>query len=195
MDLGWGNPKASKWITNVGLVTSDGLHGPNVMAAEWTYYVSYSPGLISVHITGNSKDLSAKATLENIRATKEFGVSIASDDQNVISSIAGGSAGKNVSKVALLKEYGAEFYKAKHIRPLLVKGAATNAECRVKEMLDVGDHVMIIGEVLDIETDLSKSPLAYSGNKYWKLGQHIEKPPQEILDRISALKAKYSKTK
>ena len=110
MDLGWGDPKASKWATNVGLITSDGPHGPNIMAAEWTYYVSYTPALISVHIGRGSKDKAGKATLENIRATKEFGVNLASQEQNAVSSIAGKSSGKEVDKISLLKEYGAEFY-------------------------------------------------------------------------------------
>jgi len=193
MDLGWGDPKASKWATNVGLITSDGPHGLNIMAAEWTYYVSYTPALISVHIGRGSKDKAGKATLENIRATKEFGVNLASQEQNAVSSIAGKSSGKEVDKISLLKEYGAEFYAAKKIKPPMLKGAATNAECKVKDILDMGDHAMVLGEVLEIESDQSKQPLIYSGNKYWKLGEHISKPAQAELDRIGALKAKYTK--
>ncbi len=195
MDLGWGNQKANKWATNVGLITSDGPHGQNIMAAEWTYLVSYSPALISVHIGGSAKDASGKATLENIRATREFGVSIAASDQNMFSSIAGGSSGKEVDKISVLKEMGVEFYPAKEIKVLMLKGAATNAECRVKEILDVGDHVMVIGEVLEIDSDQSKQPLIYSGNKYWKMGEHIGKPEQAALDKIAQLKEKYAKKK
>ena len=39
-----------QFLTNVGLITSDGPYGPNVMAAEWTHHISYSPGLIAVNI-------------------------------------------------------------------------------------------------------------------------------------------------
>ncbi len=195
MDLGWGNAKASKWVTNVGLVISDGPHGQNIMAAEWTYYVSYSPALISVHIGGSSKDASGKATLENIRATKEFGMSLAASDQNVFSSIAGGSSGKEVDKISILREMGAEFRAGKKAKVLLLEGAATSAECRVKEIVDVGDHVMIIGEVLEIESDPAKLPLVYSGNKYYELGRQIEKPGQALLDKIAKLKEQHTKKK
>lgn len=195
MDLGWGNAKASKWATNVGLITSDGPHGPNIMAAEWTYYVSYSPALISVHISGSEKDASGKATLENIRATKQFGMSLAASDQNVFSSIAGGSSGKEVDKISILMEMGAKFRTGKKAKVLLLEGAATNTECGVKEMVDIGDHAMIIGEVLEIESDQQKMPLVYSGNKYYELGRQIGKPGQAVLDKIAKLKEKHTKKK
>lgn len=190
MDLGWGNEKASKFLTNVGLVTTDGPNGPNVMAAEWTYYVSWSPALISVHIGGGQ---TGKATAENIMNAKEFGVSIAASGQNAISSIAGGSSGRDVDKISVLRGIGAEFYPAKKIKALMVKGAAINAECRLVEAKVLGDHTMFIGEVVDIQTDQSKSPLVYSFGKYYSLGEHLHKPDQPLLDRIESLKKKHAK--
>lgn len=195
MDLGWGNAKAGKWATNVGLITSDGPHGQNIMAAEWTYYVSYSPALISVHIGGTAKDSAGKATLDNIRATNEFGVSLAASDQNVFSSIAGGSSGKEVDKIGLLRELGAKFTDGKHAKVLLLEGAASTAECRVKDIVDVGDHVMILGEVLEMDSHAEKQPLIYSFGKYYGLGERIGKPAQDVLDKIAQLKEKYARKK
>ena len=60
-----------QFLTNVGLITSDGPYGPNVMAAEWTHHISYSPGLIAVNIRGRD------TTAENIKDSKEFGVNLA----------------------------------------------------------------------------------------------------------------------
>src|SRR3989338_1447775 len=182
MDLGWGNEKASKFVTNVGLITTEGPAGQNIMSAEWTYYVSWSPALISVHISGGK---TGKATAENISATKEFGVSIAAEDQNVLTSIAGGSHGRETDKMPILREMGFEFYKSKSIKPLLVKGAAINAECRLKEIVEVGDHTMFVGEVLEIEAHADKKPLAYSFGKYYRLGEQIHKPAQDVLDKRS----------
>ena len=54
MDLPWGDEKTVQFITNVGLITSNGPFGDDIMSAEWTHHVSYSPGLISVCI-GKSK--------------------------------------------------------------------------------------------------------------------------------------------
>jgi len=192
MDLGWGNEKASKFVTNVGLITTEGPNGANIMAAEWTYYVSWSPALIAVHLGGGK---TAKATSENIMATREFGVSIAADDQHVFSSIAGGSSGRDVDKIAVLREMGAQFYASKNIKPLLLKGAASSIECRLIEAKELGDHTMFIGEMVSIETDMAKSPLLYSFGKYYKEGEQLHKPEQGVLDKIEQLKAKFAKGK
>jgi len=70
MDIPWGSDESKKFATNVGLITSNGPHGHNVMAAEWTHHVSYSPGMIMVNVGFD------KATEANIMKTKEFGVSL-----------------------------------------------------------------------------------------------------------------------
>ena len=82
LDLPWNSEISNRFITNVGLITSDGHFGSNVMACEWTYHISYRPGLIAVCIRPND------ATHENIRQTKEFGVNRCSTDQSVMSSVA-----------------------------------------------------------------------------------------------------------
>ena len=194
MDLGWGNQKASKFLTTVGLITSHGKNGQNVMGAEWTYYVSWSPALITVHI-GKAMGGAGKATLENIRETMEFGVNIAAEDQNVFSSIAGGSSGHDVDKMAVLRGMGAEFATGKQIGAPMLLGAALNAECRVKEIVELGDHTMVVGEVLGIESHDEKKPLVYSFGKYYKLGEQIHKPDQALLDKIAALTEKNKKSK
>lgn len=186
MDLAWDDPRMRKFVTNIGLITSTGPYGPNIMAAEWTHHISYAPSLILVSISPND------ATAENIRATKEFGVNLAAVDQANIASIAGGSTGKEVNKIAVLKELGVEVYPAKHIKAPMVKGAALNAECKLLETVPRGDHILFIGEVLDISVE-EKLPLIYHDGKYWHLGERIPKPPQEVLDNIKTFVTKYHK--
>lgn len=186
MDIQWGSDPAKKFITNVGLITSDGPHGPNVMAAEWTHHISYEPGLIAVAIRPED------ATAENIQKTKEFGVSLCATDQNVVSSISGGSTGKEIDKIAVLKELGVEFYQGKKIKAPMIKGAALNVECRLVHAKDLGDHTLFVGEAVDVQVS-DKEPLAYFAGKYWKLGERIQKPPQEVLEKIQKLVDKYKK--
>ena len=93
MDLPWNDERSNKFITNVGLITSDGPFGADVMACEWTHHISYSPGLIAVCISPN------KATYENIKQTKEFGVNLCSTEQSIMSSIAGGYTGSMYNKI------------------------------------------------------------------------------------------------
>ncbi len=188
MDLPWGDERTTKFVTNVGLITSDGPNGPNIMSAEWTHQISYSPGLIVVCVG------QGKATNENIRATKEFGVNLAAADQNVIASVSGGSTGKKVDKIAALKELGFKFYKAKKIKTLMVEGAALHVECKAVQIIELGDHTMFVGEVLEATAN-QKEPLIYHKKNFWKFGENILMPPEKELERIKSVVEKFGKSK
>jgi len=186
MDMPWGSEESWKFITNVGLITTTGPYGNNIMAAEWTHHVSYRPGLIAVCVRPG------KATHENIKKTKEFGVNLCATGQTVISSIAGNTTGKEVDKIKVLEELGFKFYKAKRIKAPMVEGAALNAECKLIKEIELGDHTMFVGEVIEVSANQGE-PLAYNKGKYWKLGERIEKPPEKELERIRKAIEKFRK--
>ena len=186
MDVAWADERTKAFVTNVGLITSTGPNGNDIMSAEWTHHVSYAPFLIAVAIGRG------KATSENILESKEFGVSIAALDQNVLSSVAGRHSGHDVDKVALLKELGFEFYEGKKIKAPMVKGAAMNAECKLIQVVDIGDHPLFIGEVVELSHS-AKEPLLYQPGKYWRLGENLAQPPQEFLDKIAKLAEKHAR--
>jgi len=186
MNLQWGDERTKQFVTNIGLITSNGPYGHNIMAAEWTHHVSYEPGLIAVCIRPDD------ATHANIEKSKEFGVSLAAHDQNVLSSIAGGNTGKQVNKIEALKEFGFKFFKAKKINVMLVEGASMIVECKLVKKIKLGDHTTFIGEVVEVYP-VGKEPLIYHSQKYWKFGQRVEKPEQEELDRIAKVVEKHRK--
>jgi flavin reductase (DIM6/NTAB) family NADH-FMN oxidoreductase RutF len=188
MDLSWNDRRTRQFLTNVGLITSDGPNGPNVMAAEWTHHISYSPSLIAVNI--RSRD----TTAENIIDSKEFGANLAAEDQNILCSLAGRYSGKHLDKIAFFKEIGVVFYKANKIKALLIKGAAMNAECKLIRREEIGDHIMFVGEIIEITADENIKPLVYHNGKYWKLGDNLPSPRQEILDGINQFASKYQKS-
>ena len=159
MDLPWNDERSNKLITNVGLITTNGPYGVDVMACEWTHHVSYRPGLIAVCIGPN------KATHENIKQTKEFGVNLCSTDQSIMSSVAGGYTGSRYNKINALKELGFEFYEAKKIKVTMIKGAALNIECILSKEIPLGDHTTFIGEAILASNNADKVPLAYHGGK------------------------------
>ncbi len=185
MDLPWGSEESLRFITNVGLITSDGPHGPNIMAAEWTHHVSYGPGLIAVCFGPN------RTTLENIRATKKFGMSLASVEQTVAASTAGGTSGREYNKIAALKELGFRFYKGK-TGLLMVEDAALNLECKVVNEIQLGDHTMVVGAVVELKANKNE-PLAYHQGKYWKLEQTLSEPSEREREKISAIVEKHRK--
>jgi flavin reductase (DIM6/NTAB) family NADH-FMN oxidoreductase RutF len=163
MELPWNDPRSNKFVTTLGLITSEGKNGPNIMACEWTHHISYNPGLIAVSL-GHTK-----ATAENIRNSKEFGINLCAKDQSILSSIAGGYSGSKYNKIEAIKELGFEFIKANKIKTLMVKGAALNAECKLFQEITFGDHIMFIGEVVDATQNSEKQPLVYHNGKYWSL--------------------------
>ena len=181
MDLPFGSDASKAFLTNVGLITSNGPWGPNVMSAEWTHHISYEPGLIAICPSKKS------ATYENIHASKEFGVSIASSDQNVLTSVAGNYTGKKVNKIELLKELGFRFYQATSIKAPMVEGTTLNVECKLIDERAMGDHMLLIGEALEVSAHPEKTSIILSKGKYWHFGEQISKPPQKELDRIDTI--------
>jgi flavin reductase (DIM6/NTAB) family NADH-FMN oxidoreductase RutF len=161
------------FATTVGLITTDGKHGPNVMAAEWTMQVSYDPMLVAIFIHDSP-------TLWNIRDSGAFGVHIASEGQSELVNIAGGYSGTEIDKLAIPGIFDA--YGGKSV-PMLM-GCALNAECRVESITDVGDHVMVVGRVVDAAYDEKKNPLIYTRGNYRKLGAKI--PSGRAIARVSS---------
>ena len=138
------------FTTTVGLITTHDGRGPNVMAAEWTFNVSYDPFLIMVVVRP------VHATHEAIAASKEFGVSLCSEDQSRLASFAGHFSKDDTEK---LSSELFETYPAKHIRAPLIQGALLNAECKLVDSFPVGDHTAFVGEVIAATWDPSKRPL------------------------------------
>ena len=190
MHLAWNDRRTRQFITNVGLITSNGPAGPDIMAAEWTHHISYSPSLIALNVRGHD------ATAENIQSSKEFGVNLAATDQNVVCSIAGRYSGRETDKISLLKEAGLiNLYTAKSIDVLMVQDAAMNAECKLMRQEELGDHIMFVGEVIEISADENIIPLIYHNGRYRMLGEDIPKPSTDVLALIEKLAEKYNRTK
>ena len=150
------------FATTVGLITTNGKHGRNVMAAEWTMQVSYDPMLIAIFIHESP-------TLWNIRDTMAFGVNIASDDQAELVNIAGGYSGTEIDKLAIPGIF--RTYMGKSVP--MIRGCALAAECKVKSIQELGDHVMVVGEAITVTFDDKKHPLIYTRGNYRKIGTKI----------------------
>ncbi|MGE3859927.1 MAG: flavin reductase family protein [Nitrososphaeraceae archaeon] len=186
MQLPWNDPRSNKFSTTIGLITSNGLNGQNIMACEWTHHLSYDPGLIAISLGPT------KATVGNIRESKEFGVNLCANDQSVLSSVAGGYSGSKYNKIEAIKELGFQFYDASKIKTLMVKGASLNVECKLFQEITLGDHIMFIGEVIDAKHNPEKKSLIYHDGKYWSLQSQI-KPNQQERERIRKIVEKYKK--
>ncbi len=188
MDLPWNDPRSQKFVTTIGLITTEGTDGPNIMTCKWTHHISYNPGLIAISLGLK------KATVKNIRNTKEFGINLCSMDQLVLSIIAGENSGSNYDKIGASKELGFEFYKANKIKALMVKGASLNIECKLFQEITFGDYIMFIGEAIDATHNPEKQPLVYHDGKYWSL-EPIIKPKLQERESIQKVIEKHKRIK
>ncbi|WP_458746628.1 flavin reductase family protein [Candidatus Nitrosocosmicus sp. T] len=186
MDLPWGDPRSNKFATSIGLITSNGPHGHDILACEWTHHLSYRPGLIAVSLGPT------KATVENIRASKEFGINLCATDQTIVASVAGGYSGRDYDKINALKDLGFPFYQADSINVLMVKGASLSAECKLFNEVIFGDHVMLIGEVIEAIHSTEKESLIYNNGMYWSL-HPIAKPNEDKRQSIKDILEKHRK--
>ncbi len=153
------------FTTTVGLLTTSDGRGPNVMAAEWTFNVSYEPFLIMVVVRPHH------ATHGAIEATKEFGVSLCSEGQARQAHFAGSYSKDEMDK---LSSEMFETYPATQIRAPLIKGAILNAECKLVGQFTVGDHTAFVGEVVAATWDPSKRPLVLHRG-YRRISERIPK--------------------
>ena len=166
--------KAERYFsTGISMITSKGPHGPNVMAAEWVMQISYSPVLVAIFIHKGSH------TIKNIEKTKEFGVNVASKEQTIEVSIAGGYSGSEIHKLEIKNIF--KMSKPHKIKVPMILGCTINAECKLVRKEKLGDHVMLVGRVVHIEHDDTKSPAIYHRGRYFSLGSAIEPDRKEVL--------------
>lgn len=151
------------FATTVALVTTIGnRYGPNVMAAEWAMQVSYDPMTIAVFIHDSP-------TYSNIRDSRTFGVNVASDEQAELVNLAGGYSGTEISKLDIPGAFST--YRGRKIRVPMIKDCVLNAECVVTEIREVGDHIMVLGKVIEASYEESKFPLIYTRGNYRKVSR------------------------
>ncbi len=159
------------FTTGCALITTDGTAGPNVMAAEWTFNVSYDPFLILVCIDPENR------THDMILETKEFGVNLVTADQVNEMAFAGHYSKADTDK---LSSDLFDTYPAKRIRAPMIRGSLLNAECRLRETIPLGDHMGFLGEVVEFTADPEKGPLVLHHGSH-HLGERIARGDRVVL--------------
>ncbi|NIO02226.1 MAG: hypothetical protein GTO42_08795 [Candidatus Latescibacteria bacterium] len=155
---------SSQFPDPVALVTVATEDEANVMTVGWASPVSHEPPILMVSIAPE------RYTHDLVLKAGEFGVSILSDDQKELSTIAGTVSGKDVNK---LDQPEFETIVAEKIRAPLIVDTRAMFECKLISHQTIGDHTVFFGEVLRSTTDETKSPLVLFNRKYYTLGKEI----------------------
>lgn len=139
------------FVTGVTVVTTIQPDGsPRGFTANSFTSVSLDPALILVCI---AKTASSHAVFSQ---TDHFAVSVLAEDQK---SVSGVFASKAADKFAQVE------WHARITGAPLMNGAAASFDCKTHEVVDAGDHIILIGRVVDF-VHTSSSPLGYCRGAY-----------------------------
>lgn len=149
----------------------------NFMTAAWCGIASSKPPAVSVAIRGE------RHTLKGILAHGEFSINVPSADMAETVDFCGIYSGRKEDKSSLFEIFTGDLKFAP-----LVAACPVNLECRLRHTLDLGVHILVVGEVIqthitptcltDGKPDAVKiDPLIYSpgSGNYQRLGEVVGK--------------------
>ena len=159
------------------LVGADVDGRPNFMTAAWCAVACHTPPSLVVAIRPQ------RYTYAGVVENQVFSINIPSTGQAGTVDFCGINSGRKVNKTALFTC----FYGTLDNAPL-IEECPVNIECRVSHTLELGSHVLVVGEI--VETHISRDcitddmpdpgkidPLTYAPGtrEYHRLGESVGK--------------------
>jgi 3-hydroxy-9,10-secoandrosta-1,3,5(10)-triene-9,17-dione monooxygenase reductase component len=156
-----------QFVNTVGVIIAQSGGQWAAMSAEWCTPVSISPRLVGVYV-GDTR-----FTWTVVQSADAFGLSLLAENQAALSKQLGNLSGHNVDKRPWWWEQSVAG-RALDVR--LIDGAHAWYECRIQDILTVGDHRLVVGAPVATQAFLDRPPLLYRGGRYHQLGLRLEKP-------------------
>lgn len=126
----------------VGTYNEDG--SANAMNAAWGGICASEPPAIMVAVRKSRK------TYENILKTKAFTINFPNEDLLEVSDYLGMISGKNENKI---ERAGLEIVKGEEVNAPILSDYPVSLECKLIEKLEVGSHMLFIGEIKRVVAD------------------------------------------
>ena len=130
---------AFKPDTCVFVISVDKNGEPSGMVAGWKMRCAYNPPLFAVSLWKGGY------THKLIHKSKEFVIAVPNKKMKETVEFFGTKSGRKVNK---FKETKLKTLKSKYLKSPLIKDAVINLECKLKKELDLGEHIIFIGEIL-----------------------------------------------
>ncbi|GAB6171163.1 flavin reductase family protein [Paradesulfitobacterium aromaticivorans] len=160
------------------LVTSqcEGIK-PNIMTIAWTGILSSGPLVVYIGVRP-----SGRYSYTLIKESMEYVINIPTLEQAKIVDYCGMVSGKDVDKFAAT---GLTPLPASKVQAPLIAECPVNLECRVRQIVPLGNHDIFMADVLavhyndEVLDDKGKpdmnliKPIAFSANEYWSLADRI----------------------
>lgn len=165
----------STFATGVTVVTTkDSAGQPRGFTANSFTSVSLAPPLILVCLSREG------AACPVFSSSRHFCINVLAEHQQALSHQFAAPGGDRFA--------GVEWGEDSNGCPLLA-GVISRFSCEKHEIHDGGDHVILVGRVLDYDFD-SQSPLVYCGGSYVEFGlaqKAMEAASGSVLTRVSAI--------
>ena len=132
----------------------------DLATVSWFVQESVYPPQIVVNVAKN------RFIYSILDETKEFMISILPEGTEKWADLCGHTSGRDIDKVQALD---IKTKIAEVINVPKIDGAVANIECRVADMFESGDHILVIGTVVAAEFDDSKRPIVSFDGEYNKI--------------------------
>lgn len=130
--MGIANPR------NTIIVTCKDKDFEDATTLSWHSPISHTPFLYGIFLAKKRK------SYEIINKSKEFCINFLTENQEDLALFCGTKSGHNINK---FKEKPIEKEECESIDCPRIKDCSAYLECKVKEVIELGDHYMVIGEV------------------------------------------------
>ncbi len=144
----------ARFATGVAVITSSGANGPAGMTANAFASLSLDPLLVMIGFELQSR------TLVAVRQSGVFAVNVLASDQEQVSRI---FAGKQPEP----EKFAGCAYAERSGVPV-IDGTLAWLRCQLDAIYPGGDHVIVVGNVVEMGGD-GGEPLLYYGGRYRKL--------------------------
>ncbi len=131
--------------TPVVLVTVQGTQGPpNIITLAWAGVVNSDPPMVGIGIRPD------RHTYGLLMESREFCVNIPHAGMVREVDVCGVVSGRDANKFTVT---GLTAQEAVRVKPPLIRECPINLECRVVHTLELGSHVLFLGEILTVHRD------------------------------------------
>jgi len=144
-----------KIVNGVVIVTSKKGKEINGLTVAWVTQASFNPPLVIVSI---GKE---RYTREFIEESKVFAINILSERQKDLAKLFGLHSGKTMNKFSKVE------YETRKTGAPILKDCLAYLDCKVHKSIEVGDHIIYVGEILEARIKSDEKPLIYNSKDYF----------------------------
>jgi flavin reductase (DIM6/NTAB) family NADH-FMN oxidoreductase RutF len=180
----WSDYKSTFFPVPVVVVSVDTPKGPNLITLGWSGVLNSEPLIVGISVRPS------RYSNEFLHKEMKFGLNIPQESQAFGVDYCGVVSGRDVDKFAELKWH---HFSSNILRVPLIDEFPVNAECLVKDVINLGTHELFLAEVKGIYVDkqyldqnridwAKAKGLTYASKTYWSVKDAIYKSGQSLQE-------------